>query len=119
MIKSLNSDEIRSKYKSVRNLVRSRMRKDTEVYVSSLSGTIPTHPRYFGGGLILLVHNYVTEDIQKTEEFNAHFSSVFTVDDGSDIFQLRSSLSFCPSIIQSIEFNVEDVCSELENLDPG
>ena len=68
-----------------------------------------------------VLHNnsYVTEDLQKTETFNDHFSSVFTTDDGSDISELRNSLSFCPSVIQSIEFNVEEVWSELENLDPG
>ena len=43
---------------------------------------------------------------------NAYFSSVFTVDDGSDISMLRYSLSFCPSIIQS----VEEVCNELKSL---
>ena len=50
------------------------------------------------------------------EAFNAYFSSVFTVDDGSDISTLQKDLSFQPSIIQSIEFNVEEVCNELRNL---
>ena len=65
----------------------------------------------------LLHHDsYVTEDSHKTEAFNAYFSSVFTVDNGSDISTLRNSLSFCPSIIQSIEFNVEKVYNELKSL---
>ena len=70
-----------------------------------------------------LLHNdiYVTEDLHKAEAFNTYFSSVFTVDDGSDFSTLQKSLiiSFCPSIIKSIEFNVEEVCTELVNLDPS
>ena len=52
----------------------------------------------------------------KAEAFNAYFSSVFTVDDGSDISKLRKDLSFQSSIIQSVEFDVEEVCNELQNL---
>ena len=59
---------------------------------------------------------HVTDDTFKAEIFNAYFSSVFTVDDGSDISKLRKDLSFQSSIIQSIEFDVEEVCNELQNL---
>ena len=62
----------------------------------------------------LLHHNsHVSDDISKAETFNAYFSSVFTVDDGS---ALQKDLSFQPCIIQTIEFNVEEVCNELRNL---
>ena len=58
-------------------------------------------------------------DVPKAEAFNAYFSTVFTVDDGSDVSVLRRSLSFHPSIIQSIEFNVEEVYNELRTLNCG
>ena len=68
----------------------------------------------------LLHHNgHVSDDISKAEAFNAYFSSVFTVDDCSDISTLQKDLSFQPSIIQTIEFNVEEVCNELQNLSCG
>jgi len=35
------------------------------------------------------------------------------------ISMLRKSLSYHPSIIQSFEFNVEEVCNELESLNPS
>ena len=41
---------------------------------------------------------------------------MFTKDDGSDISTLQKSLIFYPSIIQTIEFNVEEVCNELHSL---
>ena len=50
----------------------------------------------------------------KAEEFNTYFSSVFTGDDGSDTSTLQKSLIFCPSVIQTVEFNV---CNKLRNLD--
>ena len=50
----------------------------------------------------------VIEDTSKAEAFNAYFSSVFTDDDGSDISTLQKS-DFCPSVIQTVEFNVEEV----------
>ena len=62
---------------------------------------------------------YIIEDLRKAETFNTYFSSVFTVDDGSDVSTLQESLSYCPSIIQSIEFSVDEVCTELENLNPN
>ena len=44
----------------------------------------------------------------------------FTVDDGShNVSVLRRSLSFHPSIIQSIEFNVEEVYNELRTVSCG
>ena len=57
----------------------------------------------------------VIEDVPKAEAFNAYFSFMFTVDDGS-VFVLQRSLLFHPSIIQSIEFNVEEVYNELRTL---
>ena len=53
------------------------------------------------------------------EAFNTYFSTVFTADDGSDVPVLRRSLSFHPSIIQSIEFNAEEVYNELRTLNCG
>ena len=43
-----------------------------------------------------LLHDdsYVTEDLHKAEAFNAYFSSVFTVDDGSDISSYRDPYLF-------------------------
>ena len=128
MIKSPTSDVIRSRYKHISNLVRSRTRKDTEDYISTLSKGYFVSPKPFWRWLNsfkgrhapippLLHHdNYVTDDTPKAEAFNAYLSSVFTVDDGSDISKLRKDLSFQPSIIQSIEFDVEEVCNELQNL---
>ena len=128
MIKSPTSDVIRSRYKHISNLVWSRTRKDTEDYISALSKGYFVSPKPFWRWLNsfkgrhapippLLHHdNYVTNDTPKAEAFNAYFSSVFTVDDGSDISKLRKDLSFQPSIIQSIEFDVEEVCNELQNL---
>ena len=34
----------------------------------------------------------------------------------ADIFTLQKALIFCPSAIQIVEFNVEEVCNELHNL---
>ena len=131
MIKSPTSDVIRSRYKYLSNLVRSRTRKDTEDYVSMLSKDYFVSPKPFWRWLNsykgrhtsippLLHHNsHVSDDISKAEAFNAYFSSVFTVDDGSDISTLQKDLSFQPSIIQTIEFNVEEVCNELRNLSCG
>ena len=131
MIKSPNSDVIKTRYKCIRNLVRSKTRKDTEDYVSTLSNGYFDSPKIFWrwlnsfkgrrSPLPPLLHNdtYVTEDSHKAEAFNTYFGSVFTVDDGSDLSTLRESLSFCPSIIQSIKFNVEEVRTELESLNPS
>ena len=106
MIKSPNSDVIRSRYKCISNLVRSKTRKDTEDYVSTLSKSYFDSPKIFwrwlnsfkGSHTLLppLLHDnsYITENSHKAEAFNAYFSSVFTVDDGSDISMLRKSLSF-------------------------
>ena len=128
MINSPTSDVIRSRYKCISNLVRSQTRKDTENYVSTLSKSYFDSPKIFWRWLNsfkgsrspippLLHHDsYVTEDSHKAEAFNAYFSSVFTVDDGSEISTLRNSLSFCLSIIQLIEFNVEEVYNELKSL---
>ena len=60
--------------------------------------------------------SFVTEDASKAEVFNDYFSSVFTVDDGSDTSMLRKSLPFHPSIIHTIEFNVEEIYNELRSL---
>ena len=114
MIKSPNSDVIRFRYRCISNLVRSKTRKDTEDYILTLSKSYFDSPKIFWRWLnslkgrrtpippLLHGDSYVTEDSSKTEAFNAYFSSVFTVDDGSDISTLRKSLSFCPSIIQSL-----------------
>ena len=51
-----------------------------------------------------------------SNQFNTYFSSVFTVDDGSDVSKLKESLSIHPSIIDSIKFTTEDVNEELTNL---
>ena len=128
MIKSPTSDVIRSRYKRISNLVRSQTRKDTENYVSTLSKSYFDSPKIFwrwfnsfkGNRTPIppLSHNdaFITEDSHKAEAFNAYFGSFFTVDDGFDISTLRSSLSFHPSIIQTIEFNVEEVYNELKSL---
>ena len=47
MIKSPASDMIRSRYKHISNLVRSRTRKDTEDYVSTLSKGYFDSPKPF------------------------------------------------------------------------
>jgi len=62
----------------------------------------------------LFHHNdNVTDDSHKAEVFN---SSVFTIDDGSDIPTLRESLFIHPSIIDSIHFTAKDVYEELISL---
>ena len=131
MVKSPTSDVLRRRYKHISNLVRSYTRKDTEDYVSTLSKSYFDSPKMFWRWLNSLkgrrtpipplLHNdiYVTEDLHKVEAFNTYFSSVFTVDVGSDSSTLRESLSFCPSIVKSIEFHVEEVRTELVNLDPS
>ena len=65
-----------------------------------------------------MLHNNdsITEDSNTAEVFNAYFSSVFTVDDGSDIAMLRESLSIHTSIIESINFTAKDVYKELISL---
>ena len=110
-----------SRYKQLSILVRSRTRQDTESHVSSLSSQYSDSPKPFwrwlntskGGRspIPTLLHNNskVTEDSQKAEAFNTYFSSVFTVDDGSDVSKLKESLSIHPSIINSIKFTTEDV----------
>ena len=125
MVKSPTSDVIKSKYKQISNLVRSRTRQDTEAHVSNLSKQYFDSPKpfwrwlhYFKGNrspIPPLLHNdeNLTEDSNRAE---AYFSSVFTVDDGSDIPGLRESLSIHPSIIDSIQFTAKDVFEELISL---
>ena len=108
MVKNPSSDFIKSKYKQLSNLVQSRTRQDTESHVSSLSSQYSDSPKPFlrwlnsskGGRspIPTLLHNNakVTEDSQKAEAFNTYFSSVFTVDDGSDVSKLKESLSIHP-----------------------
>ena len=127
-VKSPTSDVIKSRYKQISNLVRSRTRQDTEAHVSNLSKQYFDSPKPFWRWLHSfkgnrspippLLHNdeNLTEDSNKAEAFNAYFSSVFTVDDGSDIPGLRESLSIHPSIIDSIQFTVKDVFEELISL---
>ena len=128
MIKSPTSDVIRSRYKHMSNLVRSRTRKDTEDYISTLSRSYFVSPKPFWRWLnsfkgrhtpippLLHRDNHIIDDTSKAEAFNAYFGSVFTVDDGSDIPKLRKDLSFQPSIIRFIKFDVEEVYNELQNL---
>ena len=47
MIKSPNSDVIKTRYKCISNLVRSKTRKDTEDYVSTLSNGYLDSPKIF------------------------------------------------------------------------
>ena len=43
--------------------------------------------------------NQIIDDTSKAEALNAYFSSVFMVDNGSDVSKLRKDLSFQPFII--------------------
>ena len=115
----------------ISNLVRSSTRRDTEVYVSNLSKGYSASPKVFWRWLnsfkgrrtpippLSCGDNCIVEDVSKAEAFNTYFSTVFTADDGSDVPVLRRSLSFHPSIIQSIEFNAEEVYNELRTLNCG
>ena len=58
----------------------------------------------------------MTEDSQKAEAFNTYFSSVFTVDDGSDVSKFKESLSIQSSIIDSMKFTTEAIYEGLTNL---
>ena len=122
------SDGIKFRYKQISNLVRFKTRQDTESHVSSLSNKFFGSPKPFWRWLNSfkgnrspippLLHNNdnVTVDTLKAETFNAYFSSVFTVDDGSDVPMLKETLTFNSSIIDSIRFTIEDVYDELINL---
>ena len=85
MIKS-PSDDIKSKYKQISNLVWSKTRQNTESHISSLSNKYFDSPKPFWRWLYsnrspippsLRNSDNVTVYSQKAETLNAYFSSVF------------------------------------------
>ena len=129
MVKSPTSEVAKSKkvkVKQVSNLVRSKTRQDIETHVSNLSKQYSESPKPFSWRWLNSSHSpippllhqngNISDDSHKAEVINAYFSSVFTADDGSDIANLRDSLSIHTSIIESIHFTVKDAYKVLISL---
>ena len=58
----------------------------------------------------------VSDDPDKATIYNKYFHSIFTIDDCNNISYLCQSLEYHPDLVDSIDFSVEEVHSELLNL---
>ena len=115
-------------YKKLSNLVRTATRQDTGEYVESISNSSFTHPKRFWRWInsskgyrspippLYVKGSTVSDDSDKAEILNNHFCSVFTDEDVSNLSNLKSSLSYHPTIIDAISVSPADVLHELKSL---
>ena len=115
-------------YKKLSNLVRAATRQDTGDYAESISNSSFTHPKRFWRWInsskgyrspippLYVKGSTVSDDSDKAEILNNHFCSVFTDEDVSNLSNLRSSLSYHPTIIDAISVSPADVLHELKSL---
>ena len=122
---------LKSKYKAISNLVRSQTRKDTASYVSDISTHYFMNSKKFWNFLnsvkvcrhpipplkqkLMMLKVLMTLHAKATI-FNKYFHSVFTIEDCNNISNLHQSLEYHPDLVDSIDFSVEKVYSELLNL---
>ena len=127
-MKHSNSDVVKSKYKAVNNLVRSKTRQDTADYISSLSNSYSVSAKKFWNFVnsvkgcrqppppLNCSGKLISDDLEKATIFNEYFNSVFTTEDCSSLTSLRESIHFHPKLIDNIKFTTENVHEELVNL---
>ena len=130
-MKRCGTDLLKRKYKAISNLVRSQTRKDTAAHVSNLSSSYFVNSKKFWNFLNSvkgrrhpvppLKHNdtLISDDYDKALIFNRYFHSVFTVERSDNLSNLRQSLEYHPDLIDTINFSVEEVHTELLNLRRG
>ena len=58
----------------------------------------------------------ISDDRDKATIYNKYFHSIFTINDCNNISYLCQSLEYHPDLVDSIDFSVEEVHSELLNL---
>ena len=114
-MKRTNSDMIKSKYKAISNLIRSKTRQDTANYISALSNSYSANAKKFWNFVNSvktcrqppppLNHSgrFISDDLEKASIFNEYFNSVFTSEDCTNLSSLRESIHFYPKLIDTVE----------------
>ena len=120
-MKQCGSDLLKHKYKAISNLVRSQTRKDTATHVSNLSSLHFVNSKKFWNFLnsvkgrrhpippLKQNDTLISDDYDKASIFNRYFHSVYAVECGDNVSNLRQSLEYHPDLIDTINFSVEEV----------